>query len=672
MKLRPVHVFFASCLACAGARPAPLAVPPSPCLAPPHASSVPAPNAAGAGVASAEASAPALPSTFDVTAIDAYIEGQVATQGFVGLSVAIVKDGVIVLEKGYGYRELPHAPVEADTPFLIASITKQFVSALVLQLADEKKLSVDDKVAKYFPDLTRAKDITLYDLMTHVSGYRDEYPLDFVDQEMQHPTAPDDIIARYGKRPLDFEPRTRFSYSSTGYKILGRVVEKVTGKTLGAALEERILRPTGMTHSSYLPVGTSGLAKGYTNFALGPPELAEPEAEGWLFGSSGLYASAGDLAKWDIALMNGKVLGPESYKIFSTPRRLADGRWTTYGCGIVSRVNGDGETVLRHSGADSGFVSYGAMVPGSKSAVVALSNRDGTSPRDLASKLLALLDQEHRPPPLKMTGLSAKIVAAEMFAMMQSGRVDRSRLGDDFNAFLTDTKLTEAGARLRPFGELIKIEVDQRDRKGWDGTDDCAPRFRHGEARGGSVSECRRQGATVLDPQAVAKDFGRCPRVQGGNRHRARLGRGDGVSSRGPRPRQSTEAHRGGRSTPGHTQAFAEAALGGSALFPLQAARGSASVRGPRLRRVAGNREAMVAEVVADRDGARRRQRRLCGHCKSERGTRLLSKARIFPLGHVSHQDSGADRGLLWTRGSQPHTPRLPARREDVRGLVHH
>ena len=121
---------------------------------------------------------PAPPATFDVAAIDAYIAAQMAPRGFVGLSVAIAKDGVLVLDKGYGQSRLaPDVPVTADTPFEIASITKQFVSSMVLLLAEEKKLSLDDKVAKYFPDLTRASDITLYDLMTHVSGYRDSGPL---------------------------------------------------------------------------------------------------------------------------------------------------------------------------------------------------------------------------------------------------------------------------------------------------------------------------------------------------------------------------------------------------------------------------------------------------------------------------------------------------------------
>ena len=381
-------------------------------------------------------------------------------RGFVGLSVAIVKDGAIVLEKGYGKRQLaPDAPVRADTAFALASITKQFVGALVLQLVTEKKLSIDDKVAKYFPDLTRASDITLYDLLTHVSGYRDNYPLDFVDREMSQPITPDEIIARYAKRPLDFEPRTRSSYSSTGYKILGRVIEKVTGKPLGVVMTERIFRPLGMTHSSYMPTETApGLATGYTSFAAGPPEPATPEARGWTYGSAGIYAPAGDIARWGIALMSGKVLAPEAYKLFGAPRTLADGRTTVFGCGIINGSRG-GEQLLQHGGADSGFRGKSVLVPRTRSAVVVLANRDDSAPRDLVNEIVALINKAYQPPPLKVEGLSVTDAAREMFLAMQAGRVDRGRLGDDFNFFLTDAKLQAASTRLRPLGAPAKIEL---------------------------------------------------------------------------------------------------------------------------------------------------------------------------------------------------------------------
>jgi len=429
-----------------------------------------------------EAPPPEPPDTFDVRAIDQYIARQMASRRFVGLSVALVKDGEIVLERGYGKSHLlPDASVQPDTPFSIGSITKQFVSSVILLLAEEKKLSLDDKVAKYFPDLTRANDITLYDLMTHVSGYPDTYPLDFVDEEMKKQVTPDEIIARYAKRPLDFEPRTRWSYTGTGYMILGRVIEKVTGKPLGVVLDERIFRPIGMSHTLYLPKEASPeLAWGYTSFALGPPEPAEPEAHEWNYGAGGIYAPAGDLAKWDIALMSGNVLGPVPYKTLTTPRRLADGRLTSYGCGIGTGTWG-GEEVLEHGGGSSGFVSYNVLIPRTRSAVVVLSNRDDADPERLASEIVPLLNKTHRPSPLHVAGPDAKAVAGELFAKIQSGQVDRGRFGPDFNAFLTDEKLQRASARLRPLGVPTKVDVEGTHERG--GMEQATVRFTFGTTK---------------------------------------------------------------------------------------------------------------------------------------------------------------------------------------------
>jgi CubicO group peptidase (beta-lactamase class C family) len=302
--------------------------------------------------------------------------------------------------------------------------------------------------------------------MTHVSGYRDYYPLFFVDREMSQPITPDETIARYAKRPLDFEPRTRFSYSNTGYKILGRVIEKVTGKPLGVVLDERILRPLGMAHSSYVPTGATppGFAKGYTSFALGPAEPAPPEAPGWWYGSSGLYAPAGDIARWDTALMSGTVLGPGAYKLFTTPRRLTDGRTTNYGCGIFSSVKG-GEVVLQHDGMDSGFAGLNYMVPRTRSAVVILSNRDDAPPWDLVTDIVGLLNAAHRPS-LKVEGASTVEVAKAVFAALQAGRVERGRFGDDFNFFLTDAKLKAASSRLRALGAPTQVDVEAKVERG--------------------------------------------------------------------------------------------------------------------------------------------------------------------------------------------------------------
>src|SRR5581483_2620276 len=129
-------------------------------------------------------------------------------------------------------------PVDESTLFGLGSVTKQFTAAAALLLAERGKLSVNDRVAKYYPGLTRANAITLLDLMNHVSGYTDYYPLDFVDRRMLAPIAPDDLIRDYAGARLDFEPGTRWSYSNTGFVLLGRILERASGEPLGAFMRE--------------------------------------------------------------------------------------------------------------------------------------------------------------------------------------------------------------------------------------------------------------------------------------------------------------------------------------------------------------------------------------------------------------------------------------------------
>jgi CubicO group peptidase (beta-lactamase class C family) len=411
------------------------------------------------------------PKSFDLTAIDVYVAGQVREKGYVGLSLAIVRDGKTVLAKGYGQSSLePAAPVTVDTAFAVGSITKQFACACILMLAEEGKLSVSDPVAKYYPHLTRAKDITLHDLMSHVSGYPDYYPLDFVDRRMLKATPPDKVIEEYAGGKLDFEPRTRWSYSNTGYMILGRVVEKVSGEPFAKFVERRILAPLKMDHSYFDPAsGVPGLARGYTSFALGRPELARLEAEGWIYTAGGLYASAADLARWDIALMEGKLLKPESYQLMIMPRRLTNGKMTEYGCGLQIAQR-DGEQIVRHSGAVSGFLAYNAMVPRIRSAVVLLGNAEQMSPAPLHAQILTLLlkDQaDHEGPDVpKIQGPAPKEAALDFLHQMQAGKVDRSKLGEEFSHYLTEERVQTGGVRLKELGEPVKIEVGRTSERG--------------------------------------------------------------------------------------------------------------------------------------------------------------------------------------------------------------
>jgi D-alanyl-D-alanine carboxypeptidase len=420
---------------------------------------------------SQRASAAEPPQKLDLAAIDATIADYVREKGLVGLSVAMMRDGEIVLAKGYGQRSIDGSlPVEPETTFAVGSVTKQFTCACILLLAEEGKLSVDDPVAKYYPNLTRASDITLRDLMNHTSGYPDYYPLDFVDRRLAKPISQDDLLAQYAGGKLDFEPGSRYSYSNTGYILLGGVVEKVSGQKFGDFLTSRILQPVGLKHSQFgSGAGLASVATGYNGFALGDAEPAAAEGTGWIDAAGGLWASAPDLLRWNLALHGGKVLRPASYETMTAPRLLTTGKRSYYGCGL--RI-GDhtGDAILQHTGGVSGFAAYASFLPRTRSGLVVLSNTEHISAIPLRTKLFELLldDIEAREAVAvpEIAGPDPKTVVAEFFKQMQAGQVDRSRLSEEFNLLMTDKKVQSAAGRLKELGEPKSITIDSPAERG--------------------------------------------------------------------------------------------------------------------------------------------------------------------------------------------------------------
>jgi D-alanyl-D-alanine carboxypeptidase len=421
--------------------------------------------ALGACTAAPEAKPVAPPTTatvsvpaLNVDEVDSLIQQVVATKRLVGLSVGVMQDGKVVLAKGYGYRSLdPRLPVTPTTMFGIGSVTKQFTCSSALLLEQEGKLSMHDPVARYFPSATRAKDITLLDLGQHVSGYRDYYPLDFVVREMAKPEPSDTVIARYATRPLDFEPGSRWSYSNTNFLILGKAVEMASGKPISAFMKERIFTPVGMTRTSFdRTPNDSNTATGYTSYALADPSPAAPEAQGWIGAAGAIWSTPTDLLAWDLALIDGKVLSPASFATLTTPRVLTDGRMTTYGCGLGVQKTGDA-LIYSHGGGIAGIVTQNIVIPSTRSGIVTLANADFASTGDLIPMLVAKLTPHVDVP--RVAGLSALDAAKGFLTSVEQGRVDRSTLGDDFNALLTDAHLAKDRASLLKLGKVSDVVV---------------------------------------------------------------------------------------------------------------------------------------------------------------------------------------------------------------------
>lgn len=393
------------------------------------------------------------PLVWDAAAVDRWVASEIATRGAVGASLVVVKDGQTVLAKGYGKtRAADGAPVTADTLFGIGSVTKQFTCVLAYSLVDKGQLAMTDSVAKWYPQLTRAADITLADLGGHTSGYRDFYPLDYIDTRMEKPRAPDDVIAEYAGLPLDFDPGTRYSYSNTGFQILARVVEKVSQRSYAELLDDTIFKPLGMSATITPP--TANAAVGHASFLLDGAKPSPFEARGWLFGMGDIWASANDLAKWDVALADGKLLSPASHAALRTPRPLASGRSSGYSCGLSVGVR-NGEQVLAHGGWVGGFHASNIIIPRTRSAVVMLTNDAYTDVTDIADRVATMLTAEQAYPKL---AIGAAQAAQALVEQLQAGKLDRSTLADDANAYFTEARLAASSARLRDLGKpVVKI-----------------------------------------------------------------------------------------------------------------------------------------------------------------------------------------------------------------------
>jgi len=389
--------------------------------------------------------------------IDEIAAKALADSGAPSVSVAVVQAGKIAFERAYGKARLePATDARADMRYSIGSVSKQLLAGSVLLLVQDGKLSLDDRVAKYLPDLTRAKEVTIRQLLTHTSGYQDYYPQDYVAPFMLKPVTAGQILDRWGKKPLDFDPGTRWQYSNTNYAIAGRIVERVTGRPFFEFLSERILKPLGMTSAINLAEQTIGPedAAGYTRFALGPPRPAPPEGRGWLFAAGELAMTAHDLALWDISLMERTLLKPVSIEAMTTPARLRNGTPTNYALG-VGVTDADGHPRWQHGGAVSGFVSLNTVWPDQKAAVVVFANEDGSSAtgeivREIAPMLVG--EAEDR------DAARSLAEARRIFDGLLEGKIDRSLLTADADAFFTPQVLEDAAASLQAQGPLVSLK----------------------------------------------------------------------------------------------------------------------------------------------------------------------------------------------------------------------
>ena len=254
-----------------------------------------------------------------------------------GLALAVMRDGKIVKAQGYGLSNVEHnVPVKPETIFQTGSVGKQFTATAVMMLVEGGKLSLDDKISKYFPESPAVwKDINVRHLLTHTSGITDYGSETKKIVDLRKDYTEDELVRRFAGYPLDFPPGSKWSYSNSGYVILGVLIHRVSGKFYGDFLQEHVFHPLHMdsTHIISEENIVMNRAAGYrlVNGELKNQEWVAPKLNTTADGA--LYTNVLDMAKWDEALTQQTLLKKSSYEQMYTPVRLNDGKTYPYGFG---------------------------------------------------------------------------------------------------------------------------------------------------------------------------------------------------------------------------------------------------------------------------------------------------------------------------------------------------
>jgi len=331
-------------------------------------------------------SLPAQTGQANPRALDSIAGAAVRQNRAVGMVVAAVKGNDTLLMKAYGKADAEwDVPMTTDAMFDIGSLSKQFAAVSILQLRDAGKLSLDDPITKWVPNLPASVDkVTLRRLLSHTSGifpFMDEPAFEI--NYMTPPRFPRDSAYKFIKlEPFAFPVGEAQAYSNAGFWLLGLVVEKASGMTYEDYIEKKIFEPLGMKRSMYCNsyANVQHRAHGYGMQQGGTIRRSPLVDYKWVFAPGALCSTAGDLVTWLKALHGGKVLSPTSYTEMTTQAKLNDGTPVHYGMGIKVGEDNRGIKYIGHGGTSPGFRSDATWYPAGQLAVVVLMN---TSPTNL-------------------------------------------------------------------------------------------------------------------------------------------------------------------------------------------------------------------------------------------------------------------------------------------------
>lgn len=293
-----------------------------------------------------------------------------------GVSTILAKGDEILYRNGHGMANLEHnISISPDMVFRLGSLTKQMTTASIMMLAEEGLLQVDDSIARYFPDYpAHGYTITLRHLMTHTSGIIDFLAIEeFSDIEKEDITAMD-VVEFFQNQPMNFAPGEAYSYTNSGYVMLGAIIEQLSGQSYEDFVQERIFTPLGMDNTYHgdfkriIPNRVIGYAMGpdgYENSSY--LSMSIPGAAG------AIISNVDDLLTWNTALFEGEVVSLESLEEMTTPFVLNNGELSNYGFGL-SVLSLRGQPMISHTGGINGFITYSAYLPESEMYLAVLGN----------------------------------------------------------------------------------------------------------------------------------------------------------------------------------------------------------------------------------------------------------------------------------------------------------
>jgi D-alanyl-D-alanine carboxypeptidase len=424
----------------------------------------------GAFVSAAEAfEREPVPLTADLRArLDSFVTAATGNEpnDAPAVAIAVVRDEKLAYERAAGVANLAaDVPATTRTRFRIGSITKMFTAVAVLQLAERGNLGLDDALLRYLPWAPHAAEITIRQLLLHTSGLPNYLDRAFAGGSVATPAAPRTVLGTVAKQPLEFTPGTRYAYSNTGYLLLGLVVEARAGEPLGQYERTHIFEPAHMHDTS---VGTAPpattMAVGYQNRSGVPAQHYDAS---WLFGDGDGVATAGDVARFDIALMNGTLLRAQTLAAMqaaAVPTGQGDER---YGLGVSIAPFG-ALSLVGHHGGLPGFECDDELLPAKGSAIVILSNAFTFRTSYVLSDFLAtLFPQTFAASIAEVQAGIVEVAPGEdpsvsaslrrLITALQRGTLERRELDAAMDVALAKAEVSSLAVQLAPLGRLESL-----------------------------------------------------------------------------------------------------------------------------------------------------------------------------------------------------------------------